>query len=155
MADVVPLEYNNRILIRAGLQRIRAEKARPGIKALLQVCRIPEAQATEKDLSFSVAPRINAAGRLEDMTIGVKLLTTEDPAEAQALAERLHAINAERKEIEKTMVEDAAAQAERLIAQVGGEERRILCLVDPEGHEGVVGLVAGRLRERFNPCLYY
>ena len=157
MADVVPLEYNNRIFVQAGIQRIRAGLACPGIRALLQVCKISEAMVTGKDLAFFVAPRINAAGRLQDMRIGIRLLTTDDEAEALRLAEKLHTINQERKDVEKDMVAAATEKAERWMQDGARHDLpKVLCLVDQDGHEGVVGLVAGRVRERYGrPALVF
>ena len=163
VADVVPLERNNRILVQAGLQRILHGASRPGIRALLQVAGVSEKHVTAHDLGFTLGPRINAAGRLDDMGIGVRLLLSEDPEEAESLARQLDALNRERRSIEKGMLESAIEPVERLMGLAENEDAihpvrrpRVVCLLDPYGHEGVVGLVAGRIRERVSrPVLVF
>lgn len=151
VADMVPLEYNNRILVQAGIEYIRAGYARPGLCALLHVAGINPAKLTAKDFGFGCGPRINAAGRLDDMSAGVQMLLAESEAEALPLAESLDRLNRERREIEKAMLEASAGSVDRMMGRVGMDvESRVICLLDEDGHEGVVGLVAGRLREKYH-----
>ena len=151
VADMVPLEYNNRILVQAGIEYIRAGYARPGLRALLHVAGINPAKLTAKDFGFGCGPRINAAGRLDDMSAGVQMLLAESEAEALPLAESLDRLNRERRDIEKTMLEVSTDAVDRMMGRVGMDaESRVICLLDEEGHEGVVGLVAGRLREKYH-----
>ncbi len=151
IADVVPLDYNNRILVSEGLERIRAGRCSAGITALLECAgRRPET-ATTSDLAFAVAPRLNAAGRLTDMSLGIECLLTDDPARALELARRLDELNRERRKIEARMQLDAMATVEAKIS--GVEAARIpsgLCLYDESWHPGVVGLVASRIKDRLH-----
>ena len=146
VADVVPLDHGNRILVEQGLRRIRAGRACPGILALLRVARREPARAVASDLGFAVGPRLNAAGRLEDMSLGIECLLTDDPGEARRLAAELDALNQARREIEGDMQAQAEAAVRRL--QLDGEPRWGLTLYRDDWHQGVVGLVASRLRER-------
>ncbi len=151
VADMVPLEYNNRILVQAGIEYIRAGHARPGLRALLHVAGINPVKLTAKDFGFGCGPRINAAGRLDDMSAGVQMLLAESEAEALPLAESLDRLNRERRDIEKTMLEASTDAVDRMMGRVGMDtDSRVICLLDEEGHEGVVGLVAGRLREKYH-----
>ncbi|HZP68177.1 MAG TPA: DHH family phosphoesterase [Rudaea sp.] len=151
VADLVPLDRNNRILVEAGLKRMRAGKCCAGIAALLDSAGRDKARLTAADLGFSVGPRINAAGRLDDMRFGIECLLTDDAARARELAERLSAINGERRELQTTMVADAHAALARWHAERGGAELPVgLVLFDPSWHHGVVGLVASKLRESLN-----
>ena len=148
VADLVPLDRNNRILVEAGLKRIRAGRACPGLVALLEAGRRDPARAIASDLGFVAGPRINAAGRLEDIRIGIECLVTDDPARARALAETLTAINAERQELQAGMVEQAQTAVQNWILQHGGENLPFgIVLFEPEWHHGVVGLVASKLKE--------
>jgi single-stranded-DNA-specific exonuclease len=148
VADVVPLDLNNRILVAQGLRRIRAGRCVPGLVALLEVAgRRPEGVIAQ-DLGFQVGPRLNAAGRLEDMTIGIDCLLSADPAEARQLAGRLAALNAERREIEARMQGEALAQVDGLVARLEGSLPAGLCLYEEGWHQGVIGLVASRVKER-------
>ena len=144
VADVVPLDRNNRLLVAAGLKRLRAGRARPGLMALLRLAGREPREAGSLDLGFALGPRINAAGRLSDISLGVECLLAEDDAEADVLAKRLDAINRERREIEAGMHDEA-------LAEVGEPDpaRRALVAFVPHWHQGVVGLVASRLKERF------
>jgi len=146
VADVVPLDANNRRLITAGLHQIREGRGHPGIRALLEVAGIEAHHVTERDLAFSVAPRINAAGRLEDMHIGVELLLATSVDDALPYAQRLDSLNRERRHIEQDRLEETVLRIEDADDQ---QHQRVLVVHDPEGHEGVVGLIAGRLRERY------
>jgi single-stranded-DNA-specific exonuclease len=149
VADVVPLDANNRVLVAQGLKRIRAGRCVEGIRALLAVAGRGGADLTAADLAFGVAPRLNAAGRIDDMTIGIQCLLSDDPAEAQRLAVRLDELNEERRAIETRMQQEALA-AVRHLAEPGPPalERRGVCLFDESWHQGVVGLVASRIKER-------
>jgi single-stranded-DNA-specific exonuclease len=149
VADVVPLDRNNRILVAAGLQRIRAGRCRPGISALLQVARRTARTIAAADLGFAVGPRLNAAGRLADMSLGVECLLAEDFARAMALAEELDQINHERRAIEQTMRD----QATSLLCEVS-PERLALVVHDAGWHHGVIGLVASRMKDlHHRPCI--
>ncbi len=149
VADVVTLDRNNRILVEQGLRRIRAGQCRPGLRALLEIagCRIE--QVTARDLGFSAGPRLNAAGRLDDMSIGVDCLVTDDPVRAMTLARQLHALNGERREIEFNMRETAEAIVDGLAARADALPAG-LCLYGADWHQGVIGIVAARIRERWH-----
>ena len=149
VADVVPLDVNNRILVSQGLKRIRAGRCVPGIRALLSLASRPMENLTAADLAFGVAPRLNAAGRIDDMSIGIRCLLTDDPEEAQQLAARLDELNQERRSIEAKMQADAQA-AVRVLAtpRPGTLERSGVVLFEEGWHQGVVGLVASRIKER-------
>jgi single-stranded-DNA-specific exonuclease len=149
VADLVPLDFNNRVLVEAGLKRIRSGRACPGIGALVEAGRRSLAGVCASDLGYAVGPRLNAAGRLEDMRLGVECLLTDDPAQARVLAERLSAINQERRDLQDAMV----AEAEAMIGALGLEgvgERTGVTLYEPSWHAGVVGLVASKLKERLH-----
>ena len=149
VADLVPLDANNRVLVAQGLKRIRAERCVPGIRALLEIAGRRRADLTAADLAFGVAPRLNAAGRLDDMTIGIQCLLAEDAPTAATLAAQLDALNHERRAIEARMQTEALA-ALRVLGDAALErrERSGLTLFDESWHQGVVGLVAGRIKER-------
>jgi single-stranded-DNA-specific exonuclease len=150
VADVVPLDRNNRILVAQGLRRIRAGRCVPGIRALLESAgRRPE-QITAADLGYAVAPRLNAAGRLTDMSVGIACLLADQPAEAARLAGTLAALNEERREIEQRMQEEARLIAADARFSDDGAESAGLCLFDGSWHQGVVGLVAGRIKDRLH-----
>jgi len=149
VADVVPLDQNNRVLVHAGLRRIRAGRAVPGIAALLAVAGRSAAQAGTAELGFFVGPRLNAAGRLEDMSVGIECLITDDAAEATRLAAELDRLNAERRSIEARMQEEAQTIVARLnLDEPGARLPAALSLYDPDWHPGVVGLVAARVKEQ-------
>lgn len=152
VADLVPLDDNNRILVEAGLRRIRAGRASVGIQALIQTSGRARATLTSTDMAFALAPRLNAAGRLEDMTQGIALLLSDDEGRATVLAERLCAINAERRQLQDEMV----AQAEQLAAGVGHVKSLGVALFEPHWHAGVVGLVASKIKDRlFRPVVAF
>ena len=150
VADVVPLDRNNRILVAQGLRRIRAGRCVPGIRALLETAGRRVEQLTAADLGFAVAPRLNAAGRLTDMSVGVACLLADDPAQAAHLAEKLAALNVERREIEQRMQLEAIDIAAGVRFGDDGNEALGLCLFDESWHQGVVGLVAGRIKDRLH-----
>jgi len=147
VADVVPLDGNNRILVAQGLARIQAGRCAPGITALLGIAKRTPATITASDLGFAVAPRLNAAGRLTDMAIGIRCLLSADAAEARALAQQLDALNRERREIEARMQQEALAAVRVLRAATLEERRAGITLFHPSWHQGVVGLVASRIKE--------
>ncbi|HED3064520.1 TPA: single-stranded-DNA-specific exonuclease RecJ [Kluyvera ascorbata] len=149
VADVVPLDANNRILTWQGLSRIRAGYCRPGIKALLEIANRDAAKMVASDLGFALGPRLNAAGRLDDMSVGVALLLCDNLGEARVLANELDALNQTRKEIEQGMQAEALTlceQLERSRAELPGG----LAMYHPEWHQGVVGILASRIKERFH-----
>lgn len=151
VADLVPLDFNNRVLVEAGIRRIRNGSACPGVQALLQVSGRDPATVVSSDLGYAVAPRINAAGRLEDMGVGIECLLTDDAAVSLALAERLSAINAERRELQSQMTGEAEAAVARWVARQGEAHLpRGLTLFEEDWHPGVVGLVASRLKDRLH-----
>jgi single-stranded-DNA-specific exonuclease len=148
VADLVPLDRNNRILVSQGLKRIRAGRCVAGITALLeQANRIPSGIVAQ-DLGFAVAPRLNAAGRLDDMSLGIECLLTDDLSEARQLAARLSELNEERREIEQRMQAEALAAVSQLHLESRGVMAGSLCLFDESWHQGVVGLVASRVKDR-------
>ena len=149
VADVVPLDANNRILVYQGLNRIRAGKCRPGIRALLEVANRDARQLAANDLGFALGPRLNAAGRLDDMSIGVALLLSDDIAQARMLANDLDALNLTRREIEQGM----QVEALQLCDQLERSSTALpygLAMYHPEWHQGVVGILASRIKERFH-----
>jgi single-stranded-DNA-specific exonuclease len=154
VADVVKLDANNRALVAAGLERIRKGAVngalRPGVAALFAVAGRDAARATTADIGFTVGPRINAAGRLDDMSIGIACLLTDDPAQAQRLAGELQAMNQARRELEGDMQTQALVQAQAAFAAVqGADVASGLVLYDPSWHQGVVGLVASRIKDAY------
>ncbi|HAT2884577.1 MULTISPECIES: single-stranded-DNA-specific exonuclease RecJ [Serratia] len=149
VADVVPLDANNRILVYQGLNRIRAGKCRPGIRALLEVANRDARQLAANDLGFALGPRLNAAGRLDDMSIGVALLLSDDIAQARMLANDLDALNQTRREIEQGMQVEALQLCDQL-ERTSTELPYGLAMYHPEWHQGVVGILASRIKERFH-----
>jgi len=148
VADVVILDANNRILVQQGLARIRAGVCRVGISALIQVAKRNQAQLVASDLGFSLGPRLNAAGRLDEMRHGVELLLCEDAGQANILANELDALNQSRREIEQGMQEEAL----KTLASLSLDESNIplaICLFEAQWHQGVIGLVASRIKERY------
>lgn len=151
VADVVPLDRNNRILVAAGLQRIRRGQARPGVLALLEVAGRDPGNAVASDLGFTVGPRLNAAGRLDDMSIGIECLLAPNRAVASDYAGRLQRLNEERRRIEQGMQEEALALLEGLgpVSHEGGVPAGIT-LYEPGWHQGVIGILASRVKERLH-----
>ncbi|NCT66030.1 MAG: single-stranded-DNA-specific exonuclease RecJ [Rhodanobacteraceae bacterium] len=151
VADLVPLDANNRILVEAGLKRIRAGRCCAGIAALFKASGRDPARAVASDLGFALGPRINAAGRLEDMSLGIECLLTDDPARALQLVEELSSINAQRQELQATMVEQGEAMIARFIGRYQDDALpHGVVLHEPDWHPGVVGLVASKLKERLH-----
>ena len=149
VADVVPLDHNNRILVEHGLRRIRAGRCRPGIKALIEVAKRTPARLVATDLGFAVGPRLNAAGRLDDMSHGIECLLTDNPRHARDIAIELDQLNHDRKSIEFSMQNEALAILNQL--QFGKEQLPWgLCLYRKDWHQGVIGILASRIKERFH-----
>jgi single-stranded-DNA-specific exonuclease len=146
VADVVKLDDNNRILVQQGLQRIRAGRASKGIEALLQIARKSPQKTSAYELGFVVGPRLNAAGRLEDMGLGIRCLLTDDAAEAAEIAAKLDELNRERRAIEADMQEAALAALE----QTDPADGFSLVLFDEAWHQGVIGILASRLKDKFH-----
>ena len=145
VADVVGLDYNNRILVSQGLKRMRSGKMRPGIRALFKVARRDWRKAQPFDMGFALGPRINAAGRLDDMSVGIACLLADDDETAEALAAQLNDLNIERREIEQSMLQDALNGFPEVLPS---GQTTVVAYRD-DFHQGVVGIVASRLKERF------
>jgi single-stranded-DNA-specific exonuclease len=150
VADVVRLDANNRRLVAQGLKRMRAGRMQCGVAALFQVAGRDPRRAAAFDLGFALGPRINAAGRLSDMTLGIECLLSDDAEHALQLARTLDDINRRRRDLESGMHEQAQAWLERLLPAADGALPSALSLYDPQFHEGVVGIVAGRLKDRLH-----
>ena len=154
VADVVALDRNNRILVRHGLQRIQQGHCVEGIKALLEIGKRDIETCSTNDLGFALGPRLNAAGRLEDMSIGIECLLTDDPDKAQAYARQLDEINIQRREMQTDMVEQASKIVSTLVLGEGDEPESEsssvagYCLYDKRWHEGIVGLIASNIKEK-------
>lgn len=152
IADVVRLDANNRLLVTQGLQRMRNGRMQAGVRALFAAAGRDPRNASAFDLGFGLGPRINAAGRLADMSLGIHCLLTDDPAEAQALAQQLDAINQERRGIELAMREEAM----NVLTHEAPARAASVCVYHPDWHQGVVGLVASRLKETYwRPALAF
>jgi single-stranded-DNA-specific exonuclease len=145
VADVVPLDFNNRVLVTQGLKRIRSGRMREGVRALFAVAGRMPSRAASFDLGFLLGPRLNAAGRLSDMSLGIECLVTEDRGRALDIARQLDDLNRERRSIESEM----QAQAEEAIAKISVGESSSISLYDPAWHQGVVGILAGRVKDRY------
>ncbi len=150
VADLVQLDRNNRILVQQGLRRIRAGQCVPGIVALLELAGREFSKAQAADLGFAVAARLNAAGRLDDMSLGIECLLCDDAAKAREMARTLHQLNNERRTIEKDMQAQALTALEKLSAQLNNELPKGLCLYDANWHQGVIGILASRIKDKFN-----
>lgn len=148
IADVGRLDANNRRLVGLGLKRIRAGRMQPGIAALFTAAGRDPAKASSQDFGFALGPRINAAGRLAEMGLGIECLITDDPVRALALAQQLDAINRERRDLEAGMREQAELMLESVLPE--GDPPPALAIFDPDFHEGVVGIVASRLKDRLH-----
>ncbi|WP_026377507.1 single-stranded-DNA-specific exonuclease RecJ [Aestuariibacter salexigens] len=148
VADVVKLDGNNRILVYQGLQRIRAGRCRPGIRALLDVAERPAQFLTSSDLGFVLGPRLNAAGRLDDMSLGIECLLTDSYDDALNIARRLDALNKKRKHIESTMQQEAETHIQELNLSAD-DLPPALVLFNEAYHQGVIGIVAGRIKEKY------
>lgn len=148
VADLVSLDYNNRLLVSQGLARINAGRCRPGITALLEVAN-RNRPCTTQDIAFAIGPRLNAAGRLDDMSVGIQCLLAEDPAQARALAQQLQDLNKQRRSLQATMQTQAEMIADNIYHQHSGRPKTF-CLYNPDWHEGLVGLIASRIKDRFH-----
>lgn len=146
VADLVKLDANNRILVAQGLKRIRQGQASPGILAILKLAGREPAQVSAQDLGFYLGPRLNAAGRLDDMTIGIRCLLADTAEEAMRYARQLHALNAERKQIEAEMQWDAMADLQNDF----DVSQYTICVYQPDWHQGVIGILASRIKERYH-----
>jgi single-stranded-DNA-specific exonuclease len=153
VADVVGLDQNNRILVQQGLTRIRQGKCSSGIKALIEIAGRDCTKLRESDLGYAVAPRLNAAGRLDDMSLGIECLLCQNTNQARELAQRLDELNQERRSIEAGMKEQALIVIDALTKKLEYQEKHLpvaLCLLDDTWHQGVIGILAGRLKERYH-----
>lgn len=149
VADVVPLDKNNRVLVHQGLQRIRAGKCLVGIKALLEVAKRDNRKITAADLGFAVGPRLNAAGRLEDMRLGIECLLSDEMTPAGAYAKQLDTLNQQRRHIESEMQQ----QALQALQKLKFDQQKLpsgLCIYDRQWHQGVIGILASRIKERYH-----
>ncbi len=150
VADLVPLDANNRALVGAGLRRLRTGQGCAGLQALIRVAGRDAARLTAADIGFALAPRLNAAGRLEDMALGIACLLTDDATQAEEMVRVLDGINAERRGVQQQMVDEAQAALARIDTTEGGPVPLAPCLFDPDWHPGVVGLVASKMKERLH-----
>ncbi len=157
IADVVPLDKLNRVLVSQGLARIRAHQTRPGIEELIQVAGREQKFLTAQDVGFALGPRLNAAGRLVDMTIGIQCLIAKTRQRAKRLCQSLHELNESRKKIEADMQSDAMAQVQQAIEQLAGQSLpAAVAVFEPHWHQGVVGIVASRIKDKlFRPVIAF
>lgn len=146
VADLVPLDFNNRVLVEAGMRRVRSGRGHAGVMALVEASKRSASVLCASDLGFAVGPRLNAAGRLEDMRIGVECLLTDDPTQARRYADLLSSINQERRDLQASMV----AEAEVMVSRAADIDAVGVALFEPSWHAGVVGLVASKLKERLH-----
>jgi single-stranded-DNA-specific exonuclease len=149
VADVVPLDENNRILVHQGLQRIRSEKCRPGIQAMIDVAGRDRKRMVAADLGFVLGPRLNAAGRLDDMSLGIECLLASDSGRARQIAVQLDTLNRERREIESSMQQEALLALDALQLSEDSMPHGIV-LYQADYHQGVIGILAGRIKDRYN-----
>lgn len=155
VADVVPLDSNNRILVHQGLQRIRSDQCRPGIQAIMDVAGRDKTRLVAADLGFVVGPRLNAAGRLDDMAMGIECLITDSHSHARKIALELDSLNRERREIESSMQVEAVAALEKLNL-ASDQLPSALVLYQADYHQGVIGILAGRIKEKyFRPTIAF
>ncbi|MFA6310679.1 MAG: single-stranded-DNA-specific exonuclease RecJ [Sterolibacterium sp.] len=150
VADVVPLDRNNRILVAQGLARMREGRMQPGTQALFRAAGRSHETASTFDLGFALGPRLNAAGRLADMALGIECLTTDDPARAMNIAQELDALNRERRVIEVGMQDEALLLLDAIAQDASKEARASVTLFNPQWHQGVIGILASRIKERLH-----
>ena len=150
IADLVPLDKNNRTMVAHGLKLIKNNKSKPGIYALLNLAGRQLSKLTSSDLSFAVAPRLNAAGRLTDMSLGIECLLTDDEDDAIKIAGKLNRLNIERRKIQDKMQEEALAELEKYLQDTSGEIPYGICIYNKDWHQGVVGILASKIKEKFN-----
>lgn len=154
VADVVPLDRNNRIIVEQGLRRIRAGRGQVGVNSLLRVAGRNPRNLVASDLGFAIGPRINAAGRLDDMSLGIECLLTDDQARADDIASELDGFNKDRRQIEQAMQEEALVLLEKT-AEFSGDEAGV-CLVHPQWHQGVIGILASRIKDKlYRPVIAF
>jgi len=154
VADVVPLDQNNRRLVKHGLGIIRSGKGRPGIRALLEVAGRNPQNVVASDLGFAAGPRLNAAGRLDDMSLGIDCLLEDNPSKAREMAHELDALNKDRRQIEQDMQSQAMTALEHL--DIDTNDSLSVCLYDPAWHQGVIGILASRIKEKYHrPCIIF
>jgi single-stranded-DNA-specific exonuclease len=149
VADLVPLDVNNRALVIAGLRRLREGRACPGLRALIEVAQRDATRLTATDIGYAIAPRVNAAGRLEDMSLGIECLVTDDPMQARDIAATLNEINGERRAVQQQMTDEAERALQAVALDAAGSSAA-MCFYDAEWHPGVVGLVASKMKERLH-----
>ncbi|WMJ71521.1 single-stranded-DNA-specific exonuclease RecJ [Stenotrophomonas sp. 24(2023)] len=150
VADLVSLDANNRALVSAGLRRLRAGQGCVGLNALIEASGRDVKRLTATDIGFALGPRLNAAGRLEDMALGIALLLTDEPRQAREIAQTLEQINAERRAVQQVMTDDAERAVSRVVLDMAGQRPVAACLFDPDWHPGVVGLVASKMKDRLH-----
>lgn len=150
VADVVPLDFNNRVLVAQGLSRMRAGKLCPGIQAILRVAGRDHAKVGASDLGFIVGPRLNAAGRLDDMSIGIRCLLADDSAEALNFAQELDTLNRERRSIEASMQHEAVKELDSLLKESSEDLPSGMCFYRGDWHQGVIGILASRMKDRLH-----
>ncbi len=150
VADVVSLDFNNRILVEQGLRRIRAGRACAGVLALLECAGRDHKNLSSGDLGFVLGPRLNAAGRMEDMSIGIRCLLTDDVEKAKTLAHDLDTLNRERRRVETGMKNEAENMLASVNTEAGNNERCSICLFEPTWHQGVIGIVASRIKDQYH-----
>ena len=150
IADLVPLDKNNRTMVAHGLKLVKNNKSKPGINALLNQAGRQLNKLTASDLSFAVAPRLNAAGRLTDMSLGIECLLADDDDDAIEIAEKLNRLNIERRKIQDDMQEEALAELEKYLQGTSEEVPHSICIYNKDWHQGVVGILASKIKEKFN-----
>jgi single-stranded-DNA-specific exonuclease len=150
VADLVPLDQNNRIIVHQGLRRIRAGQCAPGIIALLELAGRDFTRVTASDLGFAVAARLNAAGRMDDMSLGIECLLNDDSMRVREIARLLDQLNDERRHIEQDMQTQALQVLTKVTSQLGAKLPHGLCLYDPSWHQGVIGILAARIKDRYH-----
>ncbi len=150
VADVVPLDQNNRILVAQGLARIQSGQACAGIRALIEVSRRQAHRLVAADLGFALGPKLNAAGRLDDMSLGIQCLLTDDDSQAAQMVQQLDQLNRERREIESLMQQQALESLKKLTLDEADDLPSGLCIYDPDWHQGVIGILASRIKERLH-----
>ncbi len=150
VADVVPLDKNNRVLVAHGLKLIKQDKTIPGIRALLARAGKSTTDVSATALGFAIAPRLNAAGRLTDMSLGIECLLTDDEQAAMEMATELDSLNSERRQIQDEMQAQALLDLDRMVAVDDASQRNGFCIYNPEWHQGVIGILAAKIKDRFH-----
>jgi len=150
ISDLVPLDRVNRTLVHQGIKRIQNNHCRQGLKTLVDICGVDGKYFSSQDIGYRIAPYLNAAGRLDDMSIGIKCLITEDPKKSRDIAEQLEQLNIKRKNIQQTMQNEANLEVDKLIKNQESDLPPVICLFKEDWHEGIVGLIASRLKDNFD-----